>query len=149
MPDQTGELSVCWNDARLSNAIFEDVGQIVGALDREQACLCPAETDFAWWLATRRQMLEVNGLDLDLNWSVRQPRTGDPPLRGDDRAPLSTALVRGVRDGADGLLHLRTQELLRSIGQATTSSPGPIRPRGPPSAVSGLDAAASRTRRKA
>ena len=40
-------------------------GQIVGALDWEQACLCPAETDFAWWLATRRQMLEVNGLDLD------------------------------------------------------------------------------------
>ncbi len=65
MPDETGELSVCWNDARLSNAIFDDAGQIVGALDWEQACLCPAETDFAWWLATRRQMLEVSGLDLD------------------------------------------------------------------------------------
>ena len=64
-PEETGDLSVCWNDARLSNAIFDDDGQIVGALDWEQACLCPAETDFAWWLATRRQMLEVNGLDLD------------------------------------------------------------------------------------
>ena len=62
-PEETGDVAVCWNDARLSNAIFDDSGQIVGALDWEQACVCPAETDFAWWLATRRQMLEVNGLD--------------------------------------------------------------------------------------
>jgi hypothetical protein len=27
--------------------------------------MCPAETDFAWWLATRKQMLEVNGVNLD------------------------------------------------------------------------------------
>jgi aminoglycoside phosphotransferase (APT) family kinase protein len=54
-PTQTNGLSICWNDARLSNAIFDDAGHIVGALDWEQACLCPAETDFAWWLATRRQ----------------------------------------------------------------------------------------------
>lgn len=46
-PEQTGDAAVCWNDARLSNAIFGD------------------ETDFAWWLATRRQMLEVNGIDAD------------------------------------------------------------------------------------
>ncbi|WP_264992128.1 phosphotransferase, partial [Mycobacterium montefiorense] len=54
---------MCWGDARLSNAIFDDTGQIVGVLDWEQACLCPAETDFAWWLATRRQTMEVNGID--------------------------------------------------------------------------------------
>jgi aminoglycoside phosphotransferase (APT) family kinase protein len=64
-PEETVNLSVCWGDARLSNAIFDEAGQIVGALDWEQACVCPAETDFAWWLATRRQMLEVNGLDVD------------------------------------------------------------------------------------
>lgn len=56
---------MCWGDARLSNAIFDDAGHIVGALDWEQACLCPAETDFAWWLATRRQTMEVNGIDAD------------------------------------------------------------------------------------
>lgn len=64
-PTRTPDLSICWGDARLSNAIFDDSGEIVGALDWEQACICPAETDIAWWLATRKQMLEVNGLDLD------------------------------------------------------------------------------------
>jgi aminoglycoside phosphotransferase (APT) family kinase protein len=119
LPEQTGDLSVCWNDARLSNAIFDDAGQIVGALDWEQACLCPAETDFAWWLATRRQMLEVNGLDLD------------PELPGFDsrervirrfEAMIGRPLVdlhwyevfAMVRMGC---CILRTQELLRSIGQ--------------------------------
>ena len=38
-PEQTGDAAVCWNDARLSNAIFGDDGQIVGVLDWEQACL--------------------------------------------------------------------------------------------------------------
>jgi aminoglycoside phosphotransferase (APT) family kinase protein len=64
-PEDTDDLVLCWGDARLSNAIFGDDGAIVGVLDWEQACWCPAEVDFAWWLATRRQMLEVNGLDLD------------------------------------------------------------------------------------
>jgi aminoglycoside phosphotransferase (APT) family kinase protein len=116
---QTTDVAVCWNDARLSNAIFDDAGQIVGALDWEQACLCPAETDFAWWLATRRQMLEVNGLD------------ADPELPGFDNReqvirhyeemigrPLVElgwyeifAMVRM------GCCILRTQVLLRSIGQ--------------------------------
>jgi aminoglycoside phosphotransferase (APT) family kinase protein len=119
LPEETGDSSVCWGDARLSNAIFDDAGQIVGALDWEQACLCPAETDFAWWLATRRQMLDVNGLDLD------------PELDGFDNRdhvihryeqmigrPLVDlhwyevfAMVRM------GCCILRTQELLRSIGQ--------------------------------
>ncbi|BBY93660.1 putative phosphotransferase [Mycobacterium gallinarum] len=64
-PEDGGALSVCWGDARPSNGIFDDMGQIVGALDWEQACLCPVETDFGWWLASRKQMLEVNGIDAD------------------------------------------------------------------------------------
>ncbi|MCV7301159.1 phosphotransferase family protein [Mycobacterium barrassiae] len=64
-PEETAPPTICWGDARMSNAIFDDAGQLVGALDWEQACVCPAEADFAWWLATRKQMLEVNGLDLD------------------------------------------------------------------------------------
>ena len=119
IPTQTNELSICWNDARLSNAIFDDAGQIVGALDWEQACLCPAETDFAWWLATRRQTLEVNGIDLD------------PELPGfDSREQVIRRYEQMIgRPLVD--LHwyevfamvrmacciLRTQELLRSIGQ--------------------------------
>ncbi len=119
MPDQTGDLSICWNDPRLSNAIFDDTGQIVGALDWEQACVCPAETDFAWWLATRRQMLDVNGLDLD------------PELPGfDSRAQVVRRYEEMIgRPLIDlhwyevfamvrmGCCILRTQELLRSIGQ--------------------------------
>jgi aminoglycoside phosphotransferase (APT) family kinase protein len=119
-PEDTADLSVCWGDARLSNAIFDDTGQIVGALDWEQACVCPAETDFAWWLATRRQMLEVNGLDLD------------PELPGFDSCGQ---VIRRYEEklgrkltGLDwyeifamvrmGCCILRTQVLLRTIGQS-------------------------------
>jgi aminoglycoside phosphotransferase (APT) family kinase protein len=118
-PEQTGEVAVCWNDARLSNAIFDDDGQLIGALDWEQACLCPAETDFAWWLATRRQMLEVNGLD------------ADPELPGfDSREQVirryEEMIGRTLTDltwyevfamARMGCCILRTQVLLRSIGQ--------------------------------
>jgi aminoglycoside phosphotransferase (APT) family kinase protein len=118
-PDDPPALAVCWGDARLSNAIFDDSGQIIGVLDWEQACLCPAETDFAWWLATRRQTMEVNGID------------ADPELPGFDSRerviehfeeligrPLQAlgwyeifAMVRM------GCCILRVQWLLRSIGQ--------------------------------
>ena len=118
-PERTGDVAVCWNDARLSNAIFDDAGQIVGVLDWEQACLCPAETDFAWWLATRRQMLEVNGLD------------ADPELPGFDSREQVTRryeemIGRALVDldwyeifamARMGCCILRTQVLLRSIGQ--------------------------------
>ncbi len=119
-PPEPRTLTVCWGDARLSNTIFDDTGRIVGVLDWEQACLCPPETDFAWWLATRRQTLEVNGLD------------ADPELPGFDSRehvirryeemigrPLEAlqwyeifAMVRM------GCCILRVQWLLRSTGQA-------------------------------
>jgi aminoglycoside phosphotransferase (APT) family kinase protein len=118
-PEGTGALAVCWNDARLSNAIFDDSGRLVGALDWEQACVCPAETDFAWWLATRRQTLEVNGLDLD------------PELPGFDTRERVIQRYENMigRRLVDldwyeifamvrmGCCILRTQVLLRKIGQ--------------------------------
>ncbi len=118
-PEQTGDAAVCWNDARLSNAIFGDDGQIVGVLDWEQACLCPAETDFAWWLATRRQMLEVNGID------------ADPELPGFDsreqvihrfeemigRPLVALEWYEIFAMTRMGCCIMRTQALLRSIGQ--------------------------------
>lgn len=118
-PEQPAQLAVCWNDARLSNAIFDDTGELIGALDWEQACLCPAEADFAWWLATRRQMLEVNGID------------ADPELPGfDSREQVirryEETIGRTLVDlewyevfamARMGCCILRTQVLLRSIGQ--------------------------------
>ena len=80
MPDQTGELSVCWNDARLSNAIFDDAGQIVGALDWEQACLCPAG---GLRVVARDAQTDARGQRPRPRpgaTGVRQPRAGDPPL---------------------------------------------------------------------
>ena len=65
LPAECAEPGVCWGDARISNVIFDDVGNIVGLLDWEQACLCPAEADFGWWLATRRQMCDVFGIAAD------------------------------------------------------------------------------------
>ncbi|AMO63160.1 putative aminoglycoside phosphotransferase [Mycolicibacterium phlei] len=118
-PDSVPEPSICWGDARLSNAIFDDSGELVGALDWEQACICPAECDIAWWLATRRQMLEVSGLDLD------------PELPGFDSRErflrrYSELLGRELQDlewyevfamVRMGCCILRTQVLLRAIGQ--------------------------------
>jgi len=119
-PDDPPELAVCWGDARLSNAIFDDDGQIVGVLDWEQACLCPAETDFAWWLATRRQTMEVNGLD------------ADPELPGFDSREevicrFESMIGRALQDldwyeifamVRMGCCIVRVQWLLRSVGQA-------------------------------
>jgi len=119
-PEETGALTVCWGDARLSNTIFDDSGDIVGALDWEQACVCPPETDFGWWLGTRRQMLEVNSLDLD------------PELPGfdsrDEVIRRYEAMIGRSLENFDwyeifamvrmGCCILRTQVLLRSNGQA-------------------------------
>ena len=104
----------------MSNAIFDDSGQIVGVLDWEQACICPAETDFAWWLATRRQMLEVNGLDLDPELpgfdSREQVIRRFEEMIGRPLVDLGWyeifAMVRM------GCCILRTQVLLRKIGQS-------------------------------
>lgn len=118
-PDDPPRLAVCWGDARLSNAIFDDQGQIVGVLDWEQACLCPAETDFAWWLATRRQTMEVNGIAADPElpgFDSRQrvierfeERIGRPL-----RALQWYEIFAMVRMGC---CILRVQWLLRSMGQ--------------------------------
>jgi aminoglycoside phosphotransferase (APT) family kinase protein len=117
-PDEP-EPTICWGDARLSNAIFDDTGQIVGALDWEQACLCPAETDLAWWLATRRQTLELHGIH------------ADPELPGfDSRETVISRYQEMIgRELVDlqwyetfsmirmGCCILRTQSLLRALGQ--------------------------------
>jgi aminoglycoside phosphotransferase (APT) family kinase protein len=118
-PDETSALTICWGDARMSNAIFDDTGKIVGALDWEQACVCPAEADIAWWLATRKQMLEVNGID------------ADPELPGfDSRAAVVAKfeeMIGRELENLDwyeifamvrmGCCILRTQVLLRTNGQ--------------------------------
>jgi aminoglycoside phosphotransferase (APT) family kinase protein len=118
LPPQDVQLSVCWGDARLSNTIFDDDGTIVGALDWEQACICPPEADFGWWLATRRQTREVQGV------------AADPELPGfDDR---ETVIRRYEEMIGRPLAHLdwyemfsmirmgccilRTQRLLRGLG---------------------------------
>lgn len=119
-PGDAADLSVCWGDARLSNAIFDDTGQLTGALDWEQACICPAETDFAWWLATRRQMLEVNGLDLDPELPGFDSRT-DVIRRYEEMLGRTLMQLEWYEIFAMvrmGCCILRTQVLLRKIGQS-------------------------------
>jgi aminoglycoside phosphotransferase (APT) family kinase protein len=64
-PSDEVPLAVSWGDARLSNTICDDTGTIVAAIDWEQACICPAEADIGWWLATRRQTMEVQRITAD------------------------------------------------------------------------------------
>jgi aminoglycoside phosphotransferase (APT) family kinase protein len=65
LPSDAAPLSVSWGDARLSNTISDDTGAIIAAIDWEQACICPAEADIGWWLATRRQTMEVQRVRVD------------------------------------------------------------------------------------
>ena len=111
-------LAVSWGDARLSNTISDDTGAIAAAIDWEQACICPAEADLGWWLATRRQTLEVQGVQDDPELPGFDSREEvDPPLPGLARSGASRpGLVRDVLDGEDGRCILRTHVLLRSLG---------------------------------
>jgi aminoglycoside phosphotransferase (APT) family kinase protein len=43
--------SLCWGDARLGNAMYDDGGTLVAVLDWELATIGPAEMDLAWYLA--------------------------------------------------------------------------------------------------
>jgi aminoglycoside phosphotransferase (APT) family kinase protein len=118
-PDDPDRLVLCWGDTRFSNAIYADDGSVVGVLDWEQACWGAAELDFGWWLATRRQMLEVNGISLD------------PELPGfDDRATVIARFEEMIGRRLDALpwyevcamvrmscCIVRMQSLLRSTGQ--------------------------------
>ena len=120
LPTESGPLAVSWGDARLSNTICDDSGAIVGVLDWEQACICPAEADLGWWLATRRQMLESQGIQ------------ADPELPGfDSRARLIERyeeLIGRPLHNLDwfemfsmvrmGCCILRMQMLLRRLGQS-------------------------------
>lgn len=120
-PRDPGPLGVSWGDARLSNTIFDDTGTIIGALDWEQACICPAEADLGWWLATRRQTQEVQGI---------RGKDADPELPGfDDRATVirryQDMIGRSLRDldwyemfsmVRMACCILRTHALLRGMG---------------------------------
>lgn len=117
-PSDPGPLVISWGDARLSNTICDDTGSIIAAIDWEQACICPAEADLGWWLATRRQTLEVQGI------------RSDPELPGFDSRDQAVRryeemLDKGLNDldwyemfsmVRMGCCILRTQVLLRSLG---------------------------------
>ena len=82
---------ITWGDARFSNVVFGTAGDVVGALDWEQAALGPPELDVGFWLATRRQSREALGV------------TSDPELpglldHGQSIARIEAGLGRPLRD---------------------------------------------------
>jgi aminoglycoside phosphotransferase (APT) family kinase protein len=120
LPEHPAEPTVCWGDARMSNAIFDDTGAIVGVLDWEQACLCPAESDIAWWLATRRQMLEVHGIDADPELPGFDSRA-DVVGRYEELIGRKLVALQWYEHFAMvriGCCTLRLQALLRAMGQS-------------------------------
>ena len=117
-PSDAAPLAVSWGDARLSNTISDETGGIVAAIDWEQACICPAEADLGWWLATRRQTLEVQGVQAD-------PELPGFASRAEVVRRYQDMLGRELHDLAwyemfsmarMGCCILRTHVLLRSIG---------------------------------
>lgn len=118
-PQEETPLALSWGDARLSNTICDDAGVIMAAIDWEQACICPAEADFGWWLATRRQTMEVQGV------------RADPELPGFDSREQVIGRYQDLLGrkliGLDfyemfsmvrmACCILRTQVLLRNLGQ--------------------------------
>ncbi len=53
--------SLLWGDARLGNVIFGSGRRIVAALDWETACIGPAESDVAWYLAMAEMLRQLAG----------------------------------------------------------------------------------------
>ncbi|HYA69097.1 MAG TPA: phosphotransferase family protein [Acidimicrobiales bacterium] len=51
LPRSSPPLSLCWGDARVGNVLFDETGNVAGALDWELASIGPAEMDIAWYLA--------------------------------------------------------------------------------------------------
>ncbi len=58
-PDDPGRDCVLWGDARVSNMVFGDKGEVAAVLDWEMAGLGPAEIDLAWFLWMDRQFTVV------------------------------------------------------------------------------------------
>jgi aminoglycoside phosphotransferase (APT) family kinase protein len=85
-PDETGDVVLCWGDARVGNIIWRDFAP-VAVLDWEMATLGQPELDLGWWLYFDRQFTE--GLDV--------PRPPGFPTRQDTIDRYSDLIGRPVR----------------------------------------------------
>jgi aminoglycoside phosphotransferase (APT) family kinase protein len=119
MPRHNSADSVVWNDARLSNVVFDPDGGIAAALDWEQASIGPAELDVSVWFATRRQCRDTMGVAAD-------PELPGFPARADLIERIETAIGRELQDLAwhesfsmirMGTCMTGTQLVLRRNGQ--------------------------------
>lgn len=63
LPDDPGRDRILWGDARVSNMIFGDDGEVRAVIDWEMAGVGPAEIDLAWFLWMDRQFTEVFDMD--------------------------------------------------------------------------------------
>ncbi len=144
-PADPGRDRVVWGDARVSNMIFGDDGEVRAVLDWEMAGLGPGEIDLAWFLWMDRQftvVFDTPRLDgfpgeeaLIERWSRR---AGEEPTDLDwylvfAGVRFSTTLMRiAIRSIAEGHFepdadvyrnHLGTRLVARTLG---LPEPGPI-----------------------
>ena len=63
-PDETSVLTICWGDARMSNAIFATPARSSGRWTG-RGVRVPGPSRHRVWLATREQMLKVNRIVAD------------------------------------------------------------------------------------
>ena len=60
-PEERGEITLCWGDARLGNIIWQDFSP-AAVVDWEMATLGQPELDLGWWLYFDRQFSEGLGV---------------------------------------------------------------------------------------
>ena len=61
-PAESGDVTLCWGDARLGNIIWQDF-DAAAVIDWEMATLAQPELDLGWWLYFDRQFTEGLGVE--------------------------------------------------------------------------------------
>ena len=118
-PEDESALTVCWGDARLSNAIFDDSGQLVGALLTGSRLVCAPRNGLR--LVACHSSADAGGQRPRRRSGtarVRQPRRRDPTLRGDHRRALVDLDWYEIFAMVRIAYYLAHAGVLRSSGQA-------------------------------
>jgi len=94
-PAESGDVTLCWGDARLGNIIWQDF-DAAAVIDWEMATLAQPELDLGWWLYFDRQFTEGLGVERPSGFrAMRPPSSAMASCSG-----ATSAICSGTRSSA-------------------------------------------------